>query len=489
MKEPLSRLDSRTALHIAVYKNEIEQVIDCIKKKDVNLNVTDFKGRTPLFYSACYCRREIMAILLKAGSDPNVADNKGNTPLHEAVEKSDLDIVHSLVQHGKININLKNNDGQTALMKASYFDYIEILSTLIKEDADPDVQDNNGRTALHIALNEGSILSADLLMRYGCNVNLFTACGHSSLYITVHSPHNRSLDMAKLLITSGYDARPDSGWLSAEKHSLFIQDQTFYVALQTHLGEAIMPKEPNISQITGIGIARKPSFSSQSPLVRKLSIKGDDGEIPIRRHYLSPASPRIIKRLCSQTSREEFNLPSPKLPLSPLSVDGVRFFPTSGTESSSRSPPFSGIEQIFKASLDDSESKYPLILPKVPKRAETLSLSSKSLSSKSSPPSSPYISHILDIPKEDDYAFQENDSHDSETDAFMTSLPASSNVQRNGTAEATKGEDQLTYSKNMDQKWHSPGITSIFKRSKSVLEQNSTNSCLLRRKVSFEISS
>ncbi|KAL3854247.1 hypothetical protein ACJMK2_013521 [Sinanodonta woodiana] len=479
MKEPLTRLDSRTALHIAVYKNEIEQVMDCIRKNDVNLNVTDSKGRTPLFYSACYCRRAIMDILLKAGSDPNVADHKGNTPLHEAVEKSDLDIVHSLVQHGNININLKNNDGQTALMKASYYEYIEILGTLLKHDADPDVQDNNGRTALHIAFNEGSILSADLLIRYGCNVNLFTACGHSSLYITVHSPHNKSLDMAKLLITSGYDARPDSGWLSEEKHNLFIQDQAFYEALQTQLGQDILPKEPKLSQPPGNGIFRKHSFNAQSPLARKLSLHGDDGEIPIRRHYLSPASPRI-KRLCSQTSRE----PLPKLPLSPLSSDDVHFFQTSGTEYNSSEQLSSGITEIFETSLDDSESKYPLISPLMSKHTETLSLYPKSSVPKSSPPSSPNISQILDIRKEDD-AFQENDSHDSESDAFMMPLAVSSH----GTAEVTKGQEQFKYSKNMNTKVLSPGKNSIIKRSKSLLEHSSTHSSLIHRKVSFEISS
>lgn len=70
-------------------------------------------------------------------------------------------------------------------------------------DADPDVRDNTGQTALHIALREDSNVTVDLLLKHGCDVSIMDNLGQSALYIAIHSPCNRTLDMAKKLIIAG----------------------------------------------------------------------------------------------------------------------------------------------------------------------------------------------------------------------------------------------------------------------------------------------
>lgn len=70
-------------------------------------------------------------------------------------------------------------------------------------DADPDVRDNTGQTAMHIALREDSNLTVDLLLKHGCDVSIMDNLGQSALYIAIHSPCNRTLDMAKKLILAG----------------------------------------------------------------------------------------------------------------------------------------------------------------------------------------------------------------------------------------------------------------------------------------------
>lgn len=91
-----------TDLHLYAYRNDRENVIKYLDQNGGEINTRDSKGKTALFLASSYGRQEIVDIMLqRTFCDPNIPDNKGNTPLHEAVEKGDLNIVKSLVESGK----------------------------------------------------------------------------------------------------------------------------------------------------------------------------------------------------------------------------------------------------------------------------------------------------------------------------------------------------------------------------------------------------
>ena len=55
------------------------------------------------------------------------------------------------------NTNLANNDGITALMAASLQGHVEVLCVLLEADANPNLANNNGDTALTSASYPGHV--------------------------------------------------------------------------------------------------------------------------------------------------------------------------------------------------------------------------------------------------------------------------------------------------------------------------------------------
>lgn len=67
---------------------------------DKNVDATDSKGRTALYYAAKYGEIEIVRHLLSNGADPNLHDKMVNYPIHEAVDGGHLDVVELLIRKG-----------------------------------------------------------------------------------------------------------------------------------------------------------------------------------------------------------------------------------------------------------------------------------------------------------------------------------------------------------------------------------------------------
>jgi len=61
------------------------------------------------------------------------------------------------------NPNIQNNDGETALMWAAGLGYIDIVKLLLNKGADINIKDNDGNTALNIAESKGYIDIAQLI--------------------------------------------------------------------------------------------------------------------------------------------------------------------------------------------------------------------------------------------------------------------------------------------------------------------------------------
>ena len=90
-------------------------------KAGANVAAHDHNGRTalhrttghPYFYIGDFAER--VKVLLAAGADPSKQDNAGNTPLHNAViNHRDVQVVKLLLQ-GNVDLSLRNEQGRTAL--------------------------------------------------------------------------------------------------------------------------------------------------------------------------------------------------------------------------------------------------------------------------------------------------------------------------------------------------------------------------------------
>jgi hemoglobin len=126
-------------------------------------------GRTLLHYAAGAGCLEVVAPLLRLGTDPDIRDSGGHTPLYrvanECASETGPDVVRALVQAGA-DVNASSGITQaTALHMAARRGYVEIAQTLLDCGAATDARDSKGVTALQRAVNCRRAAVAQLLER------------------------------------------------------------------------------------------------------------------------------------------------------------------------------------------------------------------------------------------------------------------------------------------------------------------------------------
>lgn len=123
--------------------------------------------------------------------------NDDETLLHKAVRFNDELLVIDLVKH--IDPNAKNSQGITPLMLALTDDPKEIIiDQLLTHDANPNIQDNLGNTALHTAARDAStsLKIVNQLMRNGAKIDITNTSHENAVHVLLH----RLQDEAKVYV-------------------------------------------------------------------------------------------------------------------------------------------------------------------------------------------------------------------------------------------------------------------------------------------------
>lgn len=85
----------------------------------------------------------------------NDINNNGNSLLHEAVLANQINIVELIINspHYKIDLNIQNFQGETALFLACFKGYLSIVKLLLHEsDININLRNKSGYSSLHIAV-------------------------------------------------------------------------------------------------------------------------------------------------------------------------------------------------------------------------------------------------------------------------------------------------------------------------------------------------
>ncbi|WP_313892317.1 ankyrin repeat domain-containing protein [Psychrobacillus sp.] len=178
----------------AVENNDVKKVQEILQDTSFPLNETNDKGETPLLIATHENYIEVAKLLINAGADINQQDSMqdsaylyagaegkteilkymiehaepnqniynryGGNTLIPAAEKGHLNNVKLLLEDGKVNIDHQNNFGYTALIEAVALTdgsevYQQIVQELLTYNANKELHDESGRTALDYAKEKG----------------------------------------------------------------------------------------------------------------------------------------------------------------------------------------------------------------------------------------------------------------------------------------------------------------------------------------------
>ncbi len=114
-------------------------------------------------------RTDIVALLINAGANLDIKDNYGDTAVIKAAMHSNTEIAKLLVENNA-NLDLQDNFGYTAIIYAVQRRNIDIVKALIEKGANLDIKNSAGRTVIEdlsqlIHPSDSSALILDLFRK------------------------------------------------------------------------------------------------------------------------------------------------------------------------------------------------------------------------------------------------------------------------------------------------------------------------------------
>ncbi|WCR59706.1 MAG: Phosphocholine transferase AnkX [Wolbachia endosymbiont of Ctenocephalides felis wCfeF] len=229
-----------TPLHLAAGAGHEGIVEILIKEGNADKDILDVRNHAAMHYAVNNKKLEVVKLLSNLGANVNIAGSGRNamklSPLHVAISSSNyderdlcLDIVRCLINVPNAGVNLQDYENKTPLHYAERLKTIEVLLT--REDIDPLIKDDNGKTPfcyakeanrldivkilasnrygadknslLHLAARKGYEDLIDGILGEGVEIDAVDESGKTGIYVAAKHGH---FNVVKLLLKRGADA-------------------------------------------------------------------------------------------------------------------------------------------------------------------------------------------------------------------------------------------------------------------------------------------
>ncbi|KAI9655069.1 MAG: hypothetical protein M1829_000702 [Trizodia sp. TS-e1964] len=222
------------AIHEAAREGRTS-IVENLLKSDPHLAAKrDADGRLPIHWAVSYCHIPIVQLLVAQNNfEPDVQvcnplcfhepcvsgiltalkDASGWTPLMIAASLREGDSLVNLLLAKEADVNMKNFKGQTALHFCSSKTNLDVVRILLEHKASARIRDERGQLPIHRAAAVGSALIVKLLIKNNSPINTSDISGFTPLHHAISEGHG---DAALLLLKSGaeYDKRDSDGHLA-----------------------------------------------------------------------------------------------------------------------------------------------------------------------------------------------------------------------------------------------------------------------------------
>src|SRR5687767_12070999 len=124
----------------------------------------------PLVEAAKANDRAAAVALIEKRVDVNVPEADGTTALHWAAHNGDVELVQRLIRAGA-NVRAVNDYGATPMSEAAVLADPRLLAALLEAGANVESPNADGQTALMLVARTSRVDAAQLLLKHGANVN------------------------------------------------------------------------------------------------------------------------------------------------------------------------------------------------------------------------------------------------------------------------------------------------------------------------------
>lgn len=158
--------DAETAKLLgAASRNDAKRILSLLRGGKVHASSADYDKRTALHLAASEGCITVVQLLVEEGAEVNLKDRFGFTPLDDALNNNQSEIVTFLRSAGAEHGSLSKLEGD--FIQAAAEGKLEDVTRFLDSGVDPNAHDYDRRTALHLAVCEGNVAIAKLLMERG----------------------------------------------------------------------------------------------------------------------------------------------------------------------------------------------------------------------------------------------------------------------------------------------------------------------------------
>ena len=214
--------------------SEVQRLLE-LDNSEIDLNITDEDGRTPLYFAAQNGHIEVVKALLEKSANVDARRNTGSTPLFIAAQNGHIEVVKILLEN-KANVDASRKDSATPLCIAAHQGHTEVVKVLLQKGANVDARRNTGETPLYFAAQKGHIAVVTALLEKSANVDARRNTGETPLYVAAQNGHTEVV-IALLSYNANVDASRNAG-----ATPLYIAAQKGHIAVVT----ALLEKSANV---------------------------------------------------------------------------------------------------------------------------------------------------------------------------------------------------------------------------------------------------
>ncbi|XP_078467689.1 E3 ubiquitin-protein ligase MIB2 isoform X2 [Lampetra fluviatilis] len=181
---------STTALHVAASIGHTDVVMALLAHR-ADVNAQDVDGDTPLHEAISRDHRDVVEQLSAVPiADFSLRNRRGFNLLHQAALKGSAIATHKILGRARQLVDVKKDDGFAPIHLAALNNHQEVARILVAEgQCDVDVRTNRAQTPLLLAVLQGHVELVQLLVAERCDVNARDEDGDTALHLALGRTH------------------------------------------------------------------------------------------------------------------------------------------------------------------------------------------------------------------------------------------------------------------------------------------------------------